>query len=387
MKVAPSRVTRLEHSDLATLRDSEFDAAIDMLRFPAEFFLDPPLSMVSPTELSFRAQKNTTQGEKEYLAVFAELAGDFLASIDARLELPKTNLPTISPGLGIAAAALLTREAMRIGSKDPINHLTHRVEKDLGIPVIVQAGRLHEESLFEGAEIESSRPRHTAFSTRTGEFNERPIIVTRAERSWDRMRFSVAHELGHLVLHGNRQRGAALADVEVEANAFACELIAPAAAVRPGLGASVTLQDLVELKRTWGLSISAFIKHLARSGVITSQREQALQKQLYSRVNPMTGSSWGRTEPGFDDYEPERPRLLNRWAERVFATTDVRVIAAQEQKWPRDVLAEFLIEQRPAQNRSNATGSDAPSSPSKATFNEDASVIDFEDARRKRRSG
>ncbi|QHB99507.1 ImmA/IrrE family metallo-endopeptidase [Epidermidibacterium keratini] len=386
-------MSRLEQSDLVSLRDTEFEKLRVALRFPAEFFLERPLSMVSSADLAFRAQKGTSSREKEYLAAFAELAGDFIESLDSRYGLPPLRLPIVrthetnsEPTSMAEYAGRLVREAVSLDADTPIHHLTHRVERYLGVPVVVQAGRLRREHGFSGEPpTDSSRVRHTAYSARTGEFGERPIVVTRAEQSWERMRFSVAHEIGHLVMHADVARGRMADQLEEEANAFACELIAPISTLRRSLRGDITLHDLVALKRRWGLSIGALIKHLARGGAYSAQRERALQKQLHARINPVTGKSWGRTEPGFDDHQPERPRMLLRWTERVFSTTDTRAIASQQRIWPRDILDEFLAEQRSSSFAARGKTSDVNADSGGALSL--APVVDFDEARKRKQSG
>ena len=62
-------------------------------------------------------------------------------------------------------------------------------------------------------------PKIDAFSTWAKLDEERPIIALLAGRPMDRIRFNIAHELGHLVLH--RSLRSSLKLVENEANEFA----------------------------------------------------------------------------------------------------------------------------------------------------------------------
>lgn len=82
-----------------------------------------------------------------------------------------------------------------------------------------------------------------------------------------RIRFTIAHELGHYLLgHGSSNRGNARSNmqtIEVQANRFAAELLMPEAAVRSNLGLSSSA--LCEL---FGVSPSALEYRLKNLGVI-----------------------------------------------------------------------------------------------------------------------
>ena len=67
--------------------------------------------------------------------------------------------------------------------------------------------------------------------------NRYEIIVNSRTRSPNRIRFTVAHELGHFFLHAQDRRAyrqsTCRGEVEREANSFAAELLMPAHAMRP----------------------------------------------------------------------------------------------------------------------------------------------------------
>ena len=74
----------------------------------------------------------------------------------------------------------------------------------------------------------------------------------------DRRRFSVAHELGHLVLHQVSE--GSLHTVEQQADAFAAAFLLPEAAMRKVLVPPITLTTLADLKARWGMSLQALIR-------------------------------------------------------------------------------------------------------------------------------
>lgn len=112
----------------------------------------------------------------------------------------------------------------------------------------------------------------------------------------DRQRFTVAHELGHLVLHaGSAQPAAPLeaARMEQQANRFAASFLVPGDSALEdleALGGRVTLRTLALLKQKWGYSIKAFVFRFREMGVIDDAHARSLYKQISAR-------KWNKEEP------------------------------------------------------------------------------------------
>lgn len=341
---APAGMTRLEASVIES-EDAQLLAALSgVLRFPEQFFTMQPPPPLSDGQLLFRAPKSTTKREKSYLAELARLVGEFLQWVQDKHPLPPVRLPTFGSDTPPAAAAMEVRSA--IGCEEgPIPFLTHPIER-MGVVVAVRSRTATPEILEQdnaGAAWSSSADeRHLGYSTWTGEFRERPVIFMRSIDSWERTRWTLAHEVGHLCLH---YRGVD-ANSEEQANRFANAFIAPADLIRPDIPKVVTLSSLVDLKMRWGISISALIRHLHQSGFITDTRKDTLQKQLYTRKNPETGRTYGVDEPGWKAQTPERPRMLAEWLERTVGSANPNAVASLSGAWPADVLGGFLTEQR-----------------------------------------
>lgn len=74
-----------------------------------------------------------------------------------------------------------------------------------------------------------------------------PLVMVNASAPTDRLRFTLAHELGHLVLHSSYAQN----DMEDAANAFASEFLLPEVEVRVPLR-GLTLSKALQLKPHWG---------------------------------------------------------------------------------------------------------------------------------------
>ncbi|MCH6229617.1 ImmA/IrrE family metallo-endopeptidase [Microbacterium sp. CFH 31415] len=113
------------------------------------------------------------------------------------------------------------------------------------------------------------------------------------------IRFTLAHELGHLVLHSFRQS----ADPETEAHLFAGAFLVPDSRAAELIPPDSTLQQLARVKAGWGVSIAALVKRGEAAGTIDKDRVSTLYRQISSR-------GWRKEEPVH--VGAETPRLLFR---------------------------------------------------------------------------
>lgn len=349
-----ARQTRLEQSATTALDTADAVQLAEVLRFPVDFLTSPPLSKVTPQDLLFRAPKSTSVLEQEYMAQFAAVAGDVMEVLQTRWQLPPVKLPTLRQDTDPTEAARRTRKALSLPPDQPIGNLMYEIE-NRGVAVVLRSRRTKSSGELAW-DAEEPRERHVGFSTRVGEFGDRPLIVVRALESWERTRWTVAHELGHLVLHAD---GVDREDQEEQASRFASELLAPSEVIAGEVPALPTLVNLMSLKSKWGISLGALVRHLHDSQLIDTRRYDMLRKQLYTRVNPDTGHTWGRTEPGWDERDPERPRLLAKWMEQCFGATSVAMLATRDANWPdghakypQDLLDDLFAGQRRAPSAS-----------------------------------
>ena len=116
-----------------------------------------------------------------------------------------------------------------------------------------------------------------------------PAIAVRADVTGDRERFSVCHELGHIVTWPD-----AGLDAERVAQRFAGAFLVPASVVRRELGEhrhALDPRELHELKHEYGMSMSAWVHRAADLGVIEPGPATGLYKQFSS-------NGWLKKEPG-----------------------------------------------------------------------------------------
>ena len=126
-----------------------------------------------------------------------------------------------------------------------------------------------------------------------------PIVVLNAAFGASRMRWTLAHELGHLVMHRNSPDPTV---AEMEADRFAAGFLMPAEDVLPHLEAGrLTIQRAVNLKQHWRTSIAAIARRANDLGVLTD-------RQLRSFFMHRNQLGYTRNEPG--EFPREEPSLI-----------------------------------------------------------------------------
>jgi Zn-dependent peptidase ImmA (M78 family)/transcriptional regulator with XRE-family HTH domain len=163
----------------------------------------------------------------------------------------------------------------------PVNNLTAAVE-DVGIIIAM----------------------HRFGSTRTDAVSEwipghQPIILMNADDSigGDRYRWTLAHELGHLIMHAFPSE-----KMEEEANRFASEFLMPASEIKHQLR-NIRLPNLALLKGIWKVSMGALLERAKQLGTINSTQHR------YMRVK-FGSLHYNTREPAELDIPIERPTLL-----------------------------------------------------------------------------
>ncbi|MEB0287486.1 ImmA/IrrE family metallo-endopeptidase [Cryobacterium sp. 10S3] len=143
-----------------------------------------------------------------------------------------------------------------------------------------------------------------------------PVILLADHAPAERQRFTMAHELGHATMHD----GDAAAEHEKQADAFASEFLVPGERLRSEWKGNA-LPELIEVKKRWGISLSALIRRGWDLGLMTDYDYRAMNIQL-------TTSGMHRREP--DSREPEQPQLLRKTiAQFMAAGTSIDALATR----------------------------------------------------------
>lgn len=249
---------------------------------------------------------------KEQIERFLELEGYLPNGPIKSFKLPAGLPERVASYDDIEAVANTLRNKWALGL-NPVPDLTDTLE-ERGIKVF-QTDALHDNS-FDGL---------------AAHVNGTPVIVLGKGWPGDRQRFTLAHELGHLVLKGRLN---AKLDEEMAANRFAGAFLVPDSEVRKELGARRTWlepNELSVLKKTYGLSMQGWMHRANDLGILSDNHYRDMARFFSTR-------GWRKTEPG-EQYRREEPKLFEQLVFRALAEDLISESKAAElMKQP---LAEF----------------------------------------------
>lgn len=142
----------------------------------------------------------------------------------------------------------------------------------------------------------------------------------------DRQRFTLAHELGHALLHDIPSDTS-----EMEANEFASELLVPRRELSRYVPSKrMRLEDLLPIKRRWSVSVKALIQMYFHSELI----DKAKHKSLLVRYSQL---GWNQGEPDTPPIEPNYllPDTLRHYMMTLrYSPSDLRqVMKLTESDW------------------------------------------------------
>ena len=101
-----------------------------------------------------------------------------------------------------------------------------------------------------------------------------PLFFVNSASPTDRLRYTLAHEIGHIVMHDGPTD-----DMEKEADQFAAEFLMPAAEIGPAL-LNATLPKLAALKPYWKMSMAALLTQAGNLGAIPPRRKSYMWMRM-----------------------------------------------------------------------------------------------------------
>lgn len=223
------------------------------LSYPISFFFGEDIENVDVSTVSFRSLKSM-RAAQQHAAICAGQLG-VLASdyINTKYSLPKQSLPDFR-GFEPNAAAEAIRELWGMGVKS-VKNMIHLLESK-GVRVF---------SLAENtADVD-------AFSFWKDGV---PYIFLNTQKSPERSRFDAAHELGHLLLH--KHGSPTGKDLEMEADNFASSFLMPSSSVISYAPNFVTIDNLIQLKKNWAVSLVSLIVRFKQLELLTEWQYRTL---------------------------------------------------------------------------------------------------------------
>jgi len=242
-------------------------------------------------DLSFRALSSVGARKANRVVAAARMSLEFSQWLDEYYRTPDVDLPSVEDLLSPLSpddysperASKMLRQIWALSDR-PVKNIMWLLEQ-------------HGVRIFS---IPSEDRDVDAFSFWHG---GRPYIFINTEKSAERLRFDLAHELGHLILH----KGVSTArerHYEIQANQFASSFLMPAAGLLAQVSTAssqLRLQDIYVMKRSWRVSAVAMVRRLFDLGAILDWHYRNWMVDLSSR-------GYRRGEP--DGMHPEQSRLI-----------------------------------------------------------------------------
>lgn len=275
-----------------------------------EFIMRTPDVDLRAHTPQFRARSRVTEGARNSALQWARLIAEQFERLSKGAAVASASLRQLY-GASPRDAAQEVRNWLGFNSDEPMNSLILDVER-LGVTVL-------------GLPISESNI--DAFCAwRQGV----PTVCLLDGVPGDRLRFTVAHELGHLVLHDGQRSGQ---EVEQEADAFAAELLTPIESIRHEFPHKITLSTLTMMKTTWGVSLRTLIRRARELNLVDQDRAIGLYKQISAR-------GWNRAEPGHVPIE--KPRAFRKLAEAKYGPGPNIPLLAREAAWSEELAFDVI---------------------------------------------
>jgi Zn-dependent peptidase ImmA (M78 family)/transcriptional regulator with XRE-family HTH domain len=313
-----SKLSKIE-GGLLDMSDAEMERISSVLEYPPDFFKQTA-RVYGPGLGEFFHRRRQDVPQKHLAKIHARISivlvqiGRLLRSAAVNSNIPKLDIEEYEGRVEHAAQALRT---MWMLPRGPVNDLTRVIEDAGGIIVPMD---------FETKRIDAISRWVPGLP---------PVFFVNPFVPKDRLRFTLCHELAHLVMHT-----ALHPNIEDEADRFAAEFLAPAEDIRAELD-GVDLPKLASLKPYWKLSMAMLLKRAQDLGKVGTRHARTLWTQMGSR-------GYRLREPPELDVQGEEPSLIYELvdAHRTqlgYSSEDLLGLLAV---WERDFRATFLPHQR-----------------------------------------
>ena len=297
--VSANAIKKYEHGDNMPTSKNLLKLA-KALNVRSEYFFRP--IKVSLEGVEYRKRSNAPQ------KLLDQINGDVMEQAERWTELlnvysdsvkpvPKFMLPDSLPAQvstpnEIEAIADLMRKEWSLGL-NPIHDMVDTLESK-GIMIINTSVEVKKK--FDGL---------------AGKIENTPVVVISSHQPGDRQRFTLAHELGHLVLHNCLVDEL---DEEKACNHFAGAFLLPKQAIQEHLGEkrnALEAQELFMLKHEFGISMMSILFRAGQCGILSERQ----QRGYYMKFNKL---KWRTQEPG-EPYPNEEPYLFKQLVYRALS--------------------------------------------------------------------
>lgn len=256
--------------------------------FGPAFFQPSEVDDFPSGALLYRARTALSKTERQHAHGLTSVAYELALLLGKKLKQIPVNVPRLKDAP--FEAAHVVRASFGLAPDSPIKDLMQSLERNgvlvLPVPLVLEH--------LDG------------FAVWVGNPTVRPVIALLGGKVGYRINFTLAEELGHLVLHSPLT--VSVTEADKQAREFAQEFLLPRDAMLTEMRVPVTLSSLTELKPRWQVSLQMLIKRAADLELISANQSRYLNQQVRS-------AGWTKCEPGDDKIVQPLPRLIRKMAE------------------------------------------------------------------------
>lgn len=254
LNISQGKLSKAEKGEQG-INEEIFSQLAFLLGYPKDFFYQPtPSAPVS--HYYYRKKVNISKRVIGKMESTIKIFRNNIDSLMEAIELPDYNIPSLNPAeLTPEEIAKRARFLLKVPS-GPIGNLANLLEKN-GI-IIIKTDLFNEK--IDGLATISDKGSH--------------IIFLNKRMPNDRQRFSLAHELGHMIMHFDNPEISE--SVEQEADRFASEFLMPAKEIKNSLR-NLDWNKLGDLKRYWKVSMRSLVRRARDLGLLNAQEYRNFQ--------------------------------------------------------------------------------------------------------------
>lgn len=286
----------LSHAAIKKYEDNEVTPSSDILiklakalHVKVEYFFRPERFTLEKVQY----RKHADMPEKH----LEEIKAQILDQIERRIE-----LESLFPSSPIQKFSLREK---KIKNYEDIENVANQVRGKwkLGLEPLPDLIDIFEENGIKVFEIDNQK--YPKFDGLSANINDMPIIVIGNQWPGDRQRFTLSHELGHLILDGFSHPDF---DEEKCCNRFAGAFLLPKEALIAVLGKHrnyLEPREISLLKQEFGISMLSILHRAEDTGIISSYLYTQLRKEFNER-------GWSKREP-----DKQFPKQITRIFEQM----------------------------------------------------------------------
>lgn len=286
----------LSHAAIKKYEDNEVTPSSDILiklskalHVRVEYFFRPERFTLQ--NIQYRKHADMPERHLE------EITAKILDQVERRVELE--NLFPTPPVQSFSIKNL----PKKIDNLDELEKLADQIRNqwNLGLDPVPDLIDIFEERGIKVFEIDNQQ--YPKFDGLYANVNGMPVIVVGNQWPGERQRFTLAHELGHLLLDGRLNE----VDLETSCNRFAGAFLLPKKSLITILGEHrnfIEPRELNLLKQEFGISMASILHRAEDAGIISS----GLYRQLRTEFNER---GWSKKEPG-KQFPKERTHIFEQ---------------------------------------------------------------------------